>query len=221
MFQILLLSLYFFHPVVLVKLVPPKVSHIKTVIILGNSITRHTPDESLDWHNDWGMAATAKDSDYVHRLINDIHRKDKNVVVKFINIAEFEINFKTYNLHQLDALRNPDMLIMRIAENADDANADNNGFINYYGRLIKYLDFQNKAVKVVTDGFWKKSHVNAQIERYAKTNHLTYVNLDDLSGIPGSMATGQFKNPGVQLHPSNKGMRLIEERIWNTIKNYF
>lgn len=217
---LLLFSLLLQHPK-LTHAPMVKHHHIKTVVILGNSITLHTPDASIDWFNNWGMAATAKDSDYVHRLINDIRKKNKEVQIKYMNIADFERNFKTYDLHQVDSLKNPDMLIMRIAENTDDPTVAASGFISYYDKLIHYLDPQNQSVKVITDGFWQNSHTNNLIETYAKAQHFTFMKLDDLSSNSANMAIHQFKNPGVQRHPSNKGMKAIEQRIWTAIKPYF
>lgn len=33
------------------------------VLFVGNSITRHGPKPEAGWHNDWGMAATAREKD--------------------------------------------------------------------------------------------------------------------------------------------------------------
>ena len=93
---------------------------IKTVLILGNSIVLHSPRAEIGWYGNWGMAASVKDSDFVHLLIRDIHKKDSTVEVRFRNIADFERNFESYQMTILDSLRNPDMLIMKISENVDD-----------------------------------------------------------------------------------------------------
>jgi len=193
----------------------------KTVLILGNSIVRHMPKPDIGWYGDWGMAASVKDSDFVHLLIRDIHQVDPSVVVKFGNIADFERNFDTYPLANLDSLRNPDLLIMKISENVDDKKATEGNFTNYYDKLVKYILPDDQAVKVIVDGFWAKDNVNRLIEEYAAKKKYPFVSVTDLSRDSTNMAIGKFEHKGVAAHPSDKGMRMIEQRIWYSIKDYF
>ena len=38
------------------------------VLCLGNSITRHTPYDAVNWYSDHGMAASKPENDYCHIL---------------------------------------------------------------------------------------------------------------------------------------------------------
>ncbi|MFD2934447.1 SGNH/GDSL hydrolase family protein [Spirosoma flavum] len=194
---------------------------IRTVLILGNSIVRHPPAPSIGWPNDWGMAASVADSDFVHCLIRDIHRSKETVTVQYLNVANWERSYNHYAMNRLDSLRNPDLLIMRLAENVVDEQAADSGFVANYDKLITYLDPDNRAVKVITDGFWVKKHVNPLIQAYAKQKQYPFVHLSDLSADSTNMAQRQYTNKGVGIHPSDKGMRLIASRIWAVIKPYF
>lgn len=197
------------------------VNNYKTVLILGNSIVQHPKKPDIGWYGDWGMAASVKDSDFVHRFIQDIYHVDPAVKVRFKNIAEFEIHFDTYSLSDLDSLKNPDILIIKIAENVDDAKALKDNFMNYYDKLVKYIAPHKRSIKIIVDGFWSNKHVNHLIEKYALKKKYSFVSITDLSKDSTNTALGKFEHKGVASHPSDKGMRMIEQKIWNSVKPYF
>lgn len=203
------------------KLVVTSTTPIKSVLILGNSIVRHPVNPGLGWYGDWGMAASSIDSDFVHILMRDIHQKDTSAVVRFLNIADFETGYTTYPLSNLDSLKNPDMLILRISENVDDNAAVGNNFYSHYASLVSYLTPKKEQVKVIVDGFWPKAYVNDIIKTYAKDSSYPYVENRDLFSDATNQAGSQFANPGVAIHPSDKGMRMIAGRIWDVIEPYF
>jgi len=142
---------------------------VKTVVVLGNSLVWVPPAPESGWYCDWGMAASVRDSDFVHLLIRDIYQKDPSVVIKFRNIADFERGFDSYHMSILDSLRNPDMLIMKISENVNDIKALEDNFIYYYDTLVKYIAPKGQSVKVIVDGFWAHD-VNRLIKEYALKN---------------------------------------------------
>jgi hypothetical protein len=198
-----------------------RVGRIKRIVILGNSIVRHGPAPGIGWNGDWGMAASVRDSDFVHLLIRDIHHKDPSVMVQFSNIADFERVFASYKLSKLDSLRNADLLIIKISENVNNQMALDSNFVYHYDRLIKYLAPEKRTVKIIVDGFWKKQDVNAMIRKYAEEHHFPFVTTTDLSDNPSNTAKGLFTHEGVAAHPSDKGMRMIAQRIWDSIEDYF
>jgi hypothetical protein len=203
------------------EIVSSKVGKLKTVLVLGNSILQHGPDQTIGWSGNWGMAATCIDSDFVHRLIRDIKQKDSSVQIKFRNIAGFERNYRSFDLSSLDSLKNPDLLIMRIGENVDNEQAMDSNFIAHYDELIKFLDSKHQSVRLITDGFWENRYVNGLIRAYSEAEHDPFISIRDLSKDSTNRAGGKFSNQGVALHPSDKGMKMIEERIWNYVKHYF
>lgn len=200
---------------------PQNENKIRTVLILGNSIVKHDSKPDIGWYGNWGMAASVEDSDFVHLLIRDIHQIDPSVKVNYKNIADFERDFDTYTLPNLSSLRSPDMLIMKISENVNDEKAFNDDFSLYYGRLVDYLDPCQKSIKIMVDGFWGKKYVNKMIEDYASEKEYPFVSIDDLSLDSTNKAIGLFENAGVAAHPSDKGMRMIGQRIWSAVKGYF
>jgi hypothetical protein len=194
---------------------------VRSVVILGNSIVRHPPLPSIGWSNDWGMAASVADSDFVHRLIYFIHQRQPNVTVRYLNIAGWERDYSRYDLTRLDSLRNPDLLLIRLGENVNEQQATEGEFLTRYDQLINYVDKDQKAIRVITDGFWPNQHVNQWIKNYAIQKKYDFITLHDLSNDSTNMALSKFTNEGVGRHPSDKGMASISGRIWAKLRNYF
>lgn len=199
-----------------------KIGRIKRVLILGNSIVRHGPLPSIGWNNNWGMAASSMDSDFVHILMRTIKQKDTSVKVLFENIASFEREFDTYNLKEADTFKSfkPDMIIMRICENISGDKAILRGFIQYYDALFRYIDPSNQSVKVITGGFWSNDAVTRMLSDYAYLKNHTFIDQSEIYSNQTKAIVG-FKDPGVQEHPNNLGMAKISESIWNVIGAYF
>lgn len=195
---------------------PAKIGHIHRVVILGNSIVFSGPAPELGWEYSWGMAASARDKDFVHLLIKDIHSRDTAVDIMYKNIAGFERGYRHYPSGQLDSLRGADLYIIKLAENVPDTAT---GFISCYDSLLNYLDTRG-GIKVIMDGFWKNP-VNEKLDHYAGSRRLPFIRISDLSGDNSMEARGLFKNYGVSVHPSDKGMQAIERRIWDYVQVYF
>ena len=195
---------------------PAKIGHIHRVVVLGNSIVSSAPAPQLGWEYSWGMAASARDKDFVHLLMKDIHSRDTTVDIAWKNVAGFERRYRTYHFSELDSLKGADLYIVKLAENVLDTATD---FIPYYDSLLHYLDTRG-AVKVIMDGFWKNP-VNKKLDSYAGSHHLPFIYISDLSGDKSMEAGDHYKNYGVSVHPSDKGMQAIEKRIWDYVQVYF
>ncbi len=195
---------------------PAKIGHIHRVVILGNSIVFSGPAPELGWEYAWGMAASARDKDFVHLLMKDIHSRDTAVDIVYKNIAGFERGYRHYHPGELDSLRGADLYIIKLAENVPDTAT---GFIPCYDSLLTYLDTRG-GIKVIMDGFWKNP-VNGKLEDYAASHQYPFIHISDLSGDNSMEARGLFKNYGVSVHPSDKGMQTIEKRIWDYVRAYY
>lgn len=68
------------------------------ILFRGNSITLHGTKADIGWTGNWGMAASAQDKDYVHRLSRRFAAAAGGAVpaVRFGNIAEFEREHHTF-----------------------------------------------------------------------------------------------------------------------------
>jgi hypothetical protein len=196
------------------------------VLILGNSITANSPDSSKAWYGDWGMAASAMDSDYVHVLKRYLSEKfGYDPDVRAASIAHFEQKFPEYadvggtEIRDLSAFA-PDLVVLRIGDNVETAEAIKYDFVSHYGALISYLKRGDSAIVVTTSCWFQKPTVDACMRMSCEQQNVWFVEINDLYNSEENRAESQnaYSDAGVGRHPSNAGMRAIADRLWNVIK---
>nr|WP_294790617.1 SGNH/GDSL hydrolase family protein [uncultured Mucilaginibacter sp.] len=183
------------------------------VVVFGNSITYAPQTPSIGWNGNWGMAASALDSDYVHILTKRLKASDPANELVWKNIAVFENEFDTYDVDaNLKTYRDfkPDLLIMRIGENVTRT-GDAALYEKKYKELLDYFKAGNPNIKILAVG---SAWPDREMSDVVLKKYSSYVSLAEMHPDPTYFAGGLFANPGVASHPSNKGMRFISDRIW-------
>lgn len=189
------------------------------LLFLGNSITRHGKAENLGWCGDWGMAASSKENDYVHKLISKFCQKGIKVSVCIANLSDWE---RTRNMDllftkYLSVLRfNADYVIVRLGENAcpDKYLSE---FELCYGELTDLFS-RNGAKIVLTDLFWEYEPFDNFVAELAKARGYAFAEIHDLGNDDEMKAIGKFSHNGVAVHPGDKGMAEIAERIFRVLR---
>lgn len=192
----------------------------KNILILGNSITRHPPAPEIMWNNDWGMAASALDKDYVHLLERKFKSLDNNAEINFDNIYEFEAGFWQYDYSNLKRYKklNADLIILRIGDNVNASEAKLYDFKTHYVKLIDFLTEDSPSVKVLSvSSFLVNPIVDIIIQQVSENKNMPFVSLSSLSDNPLNTAIGSFENPDVAAHPSDQGMAAIADHIWTAV----
>lgn len=192
---------------------------IGSVTIFGNSIVAHDPAPEIGWTGDWGMAASCRDSDFVHVVKKGIERLGPQTRVAWGNLAAFERDYANYDLSQLDKYGASDMIIVKISENVEYKEGMESNFLACYDRLIRKLAGPETVV-LIAEGFWP-SPINDMIRKYAADHDYPFIALADLfASDKSNAAIGLFDNEGVANHPSDKGMRNIAARIMEVVETY-
>ena len=193
------------------------------ILILGNSITRHGILHEIGWHNDWGMAASAKEKDYVHILMKKVCEKSPDASFCIGQVAQWEWEYKNgskvYKDYRSARDFGADIIVCRFIENVkrDDFEADI--YKKELDNLLRFFDPENKSKVILTSGFWHHLGDKA-IEEYAKENNLPFIYLGDLEDDKSNMAIGLFEHDGVAHHPGDNGMRNIADRIFEVLEEY-
>lgn len=190
------------------------------VLFVGNSITRHGPKAEIGWHHDFGMAASDINKDYVHLILNELS-ENEDVSYCLCQAAEWEWKYKigseVLNLYDDAQAFKADIIIMRIIENCNIPDFDGELFEKEYKNLIDYLNYNGMARIILTTGFWKHPG-DDKIIKVGEDNGYQTIYLGDLGELDEMKAIGRFEHRGVSIHPGDKGMKAIADRILNEIK---
>lgn len=189
------------------------------VLIVGNSILRHSPASSIGWYGDWGMAATAPDKDFLHIYNKLLQESDKYnyVLIKSKNIAGWERDF-TYNLNEYVDITSEtyDILIVRLGENVTNSS-------EYYKALNNMINlFKTQNTKVIITGLVWENEIRESIHKQiALENGYRYISFQDFRSNSNNYAWGLYENSGVAAHPSDLGMQNIGQLLFHsTIEIY-
>ncbi len=190
------------------------------IMIAGNSITRHGPSAEIGWNNDWGMAASSLETDYVHILMKKVCEKtDARFCIN--QVSKWEQNYKSPDdiIPLFTAARDfeADIIIVRFIENCKPREFDRDIFEREFDRFIKFLDKTGKARIIISTAFWKHPGDECLAE-YAERNGYPFVALNDLGADSKMRADGLFEHAGVAWHPGDLGMKNIADRIFSELE---
>lgn len=194
----------------------------KRIMFLGNSITLHEYKPSIGWHNEWGMAASAKEKDYVHILMDYIQSVAPDAVCAVCQGGQWELNYTAPDeklLPQFQAGRDfdTDIIVMRLMENVSTENLDMDFLAKKLEAFLNFLAGDKGAKILLTTAFWKHPGDEATAILAEKLGY-PLIPLGDLGDRDEMMALGLFEHSGVAMHPGDLGMQTIADRIWAELK---
>lgn len=195
------------------------------MFMLGNSILQHGKAESIGWYGNWGMAASAEELDYAHRLQYYLSDKYGEVEFKKCNFAEFEraiattTDFTSYfNWIKsiMDGMSStPEIITIQMGENVTIDNRN-----TYKAAVIQLVKFLRENVPdaniVVCTPFWGGAGKvdgmkDAAEELGVRVAYLHTLNTNE------NMAIGKFEHNGVARHPGDTGMDNIAKLIYDEL----
>ena len=187
------------------------------ILILGNSITRHSPKSDIGWELDCGMAASCEENDYVHTLYRLLKNAGYDVYVRVRQASEWEVNITEPNVVERfskDKDFGADYIVFRLGENIKAQNRPNT--YSYLKEFASYLT-ENKGEMIYLTSFWESEELDKGIQKVAEERNEIWKH-GGFSADPTTMALGKFEHDGVAKHPGDKGMRLIAEGFFDILK---
>ena len=187
------------------------------ILIVGNSITRHGPNTEIGWNRDWGMAASAPEKDYVHRLFAMLTENGQDVFMRVSQCSFWERNYRNDDVlsrYIEERAFNADVVIFRLGENILEE--DKPYFKESLKKFIAYIcPLTGKTL--FTTCFWRNPVVDEVIKSVAAERGEVCID-GNLSKEEENMALGQFEHSGVAIHPSDKGMDEIAKAIFQGLQ---
>lgn len=196
------------------------------ILFLGNSVTRHPPAPDLGWLGDWGMAASAREKDFVHLLVDRIAEEAGGKPdVMALNIADFERHPAEYDpgtaLEEALEFR-PDLVVLAIGANVpalttDEAKA---GFHGGCAGLLGRLKREGNPTLLVRGEFWSDPVKDGLMREACREAGGLYVDLGNPAGDEANLARSErrFEHAGVAGHPGDRGMRVIADALWKAVQ---
>lgn len=196
------------------------------VLFVGNSLTLHGPKPDIDWHGNWGMAASSQEKDYVHLVTQALTETQGLPPVTMIkNVADFERAYANYDIAGkfADAAAfKADLVILCIGENVaalktPEATAK---YQEQVTALLKTLRANPKAKIIVRSSFWANEAKDTAMRKACASVGGTFVDISALSKDEQNFARSErpYKHAGVANHPGDRGMAAIAEAIVKAAK---
>lgn len=209
------------------------------ILFLGASTVLHSPSTSLGWTGSWGMAASSRDKDYVHRYMSyledefspcSIHETilpiaaqglDGYIATDTRNTFDYTKTVQYASLKSTLETQKPHLIVFTIASNAKDDSSPDTALRAYktYFDLIYELCPQAVVLMAscpINHSSLRHTLATGLMECYADKGMLWYD-----CDIPGHseyfasewLALGQ---PGVAAHPNDAGMEQIATGLFAT-----
>jgi hypothetical protein len=195
------------------------------ILFLGNSITLHGPAPDIGWLGNWGMAASAKEKDYVHVLTHSIAQlTGSKPEVQTASLIDFEHNYATYNadakLKQQLAFK-ADIVVVAIGENVRTfaSEAAKTSFSDGFLKLLKLLKNNGQPAIFVRGCFWPDKTKDAIMQRCCAEVGGVFVDISALGKDESNFAQSErkFAHHGVAIHPGDKGMKAIADALFSAM----
>jgi hypothetical protein len=196
------------------------------ILFLGNSITFHGPAKDIGWTGDWGMAATAREKDYVHRLVDRISREAGGVPKVMIrNIAGFERKPTDFTIREAlkqELTFEADVVILAIGENSQSpkTDEDRNRFADGLRYLLAELGQHGHPKFFVRSEFWPDAEKDRLLKKACDNAGGIFIDLGKIAIDPTNSARSErnIEHAGVAGHPGDKGMAAIADELWRAMR---
>jgi hypothetical protein len=181
------------------------------LLVLGNSITYHSPTPSLGWNGSWGMAASSEQHDFAHLTASTLH-----IPLTRLNVVSLETTPSTASEVIKQVSEGVDDTTAVILELGDNVPRNAEGLAGFQSTLRQLIDsVRPRRSLTCTSTFWHHESVDDVIKRECVRGSGQFVYIGDIRQESGNTDSrnNTFTDPTVAGHPQNWGMGEISRRL--------
>ena len=196
------------------------------ILFMGNSITQNAPAPESGWPHDWGMAATARERDYVHQTVRLLEERGMplrmEIAGKPCPDCDGALDEQANNMEQVRRFR-PRYVVVQLSEHSHDIELRSGKMTAQYRTLLANL--AKEGVRhIYCVGAWTEKVKGGAYSQYIRMAvkdfpEAEFVDIHEVAALPGNDGDpALFDNPHVLWHPGDSGMlgiaRLIADAVW-------
>lgn len=175
------------------------------ILFVGNSIAMHPP---LSIHaGTWGMAASAADKDYVHRV--QLMLAAQTGAIPEIAIERYDVGWDSTGVFTAIARLEPTVIVVQVGDNAGDlAHAE---YVATLTDLLRAVQADGRTV--VLTGVWYSAEREAWSAEASIAAGVPFVPIQSVQSAVTVAQADCWATDPVCSHPGDAGMQEIANRI--------
>lgn len=193
------------------------------IVFLGNSMALHAPREEIGWPHFWGMAASAREKDYVHLVMAAARKEHPEASFRIAQCAQWERAYwegtDILSQYKHIAQWNADVIIAMLGANCPVGRLDEYPLAPAYGKLLDFFNPHGTARLIIVTLFWPVPQKDAAIREAARGRGVL-VEIGHLGSDRENLALERFEHQGVGMHPGDLGMRRIAEAMLGAVATF-
>lgn len=192
-------------------------------VILGNSLTLHQPAPNLGWNGFYGMAASNENSDYTHQLLDLLGINSQSAYIRNMYPLEVDSSPILEFKNQLEDLfansANTDVVVLQLGDNTQNVKSATKELSISLNGIFNAIPKEIHSSVFCVSTYWGKSVVDNVIQGICQEHNANFVYIGDIYPRQ-DLANDKYEHQGVNMHPKDKEMLMIAERIYGEIMSH-